>query len=69
MVETRMLGEETPTRRAAQPLMEEGLDRHDAIQAIGWVLIEFMSDLMDAPDYTEPNARYFAALERLTVEE
>jgi hypothetical protein len=49
--------------------MDEGLDRHEAIHAIGWVLIEFMSDLMDEPESrVEPNAPYFAALERLTVE-
>ena len=46
------------------------LDRHEAIHAIGWVLIEFMSDLMGEPESSaEPNAPYFAALERLTVED
>jgi hypothetical protein len=69
MVETQIaLEDETPARRTAQRLMDEGLDRHEAIHAIGWVLIEFMSDLMDEPESrTEPNAPYFAALERLTV--
>jgi hypothetical protein len=71
MVETQIaLGDETPARRTAQRLMDEGLDRHEAIHAIGWVLIEFMSDLMDEPESrAEPNAPYFAALERLTVED
>ena len=70
MVETQIaLEDETPARRTAQRLMDEGLDRHEAIHAIGWVLIEFMSDLMDEPESrVEPNAPYFAALERLTVE-
>jgi hypothetical protein len=71
MVETQIaLEDETPARRTAQRLMDEGLDRHEAIHAIGWVLIEFMSDLMDEPESrAEPNAPYFAALERLTVED
>jgi hypothetical protein len=71
MVETQIaLEDETPARRTAQRLMDEGLDRHEAIHAIGWVLIEFMSDLMGEPESSaEPNAPYFAALERLTVED
>jgi hypothetical protein len=51
MVETQIaLGDETPARRTAQRLMDAGLDRHEAIHAIGWVLIEFMSDLMETPE-------------------
>jgi hypothetical protein len=71
MVETQIaLEDETPARRTAQRLMDEGLDRHEAIHAIGWVLIEFMSDLMGEPESrAEPNAPYFTALERLTVED
>jgi hypothetical protein len=50
--------------------MDAGLDRHEAIHAIGWVLIQFMSDRMETPEFdTDPNAPYFAALERLTVED
>jgi hypothetical protein len=52
MVETQIaLGDETPARRTAQRLMDAGLDRHEAIHAIGWVLIEFMSDLMETPEF------------------
>ena len=71
MVETQIaLGDETPARRTAQRLMDAGLDRHEAIHAVGWVLIQFISDLMDTPEFdTDPNAPYFAALERLTVED
>jgi len=50
--------------------MDGGLDRHEAIHAIGWVLVEFMADQVNAPESdTDPNAPYFAALERLTVED
>jgi hypothetical protein len=71
MVETQIaLEDETPARRTAQRLMNDGLDPHEAIHTIGWVLIEFISDLMDEPESrAEPNAPYFAALERLTVED
>ena len=48
--------------------MDEGLDRHEAIHAIGSVLVEFMTDLMKAPKSGgDPNVAYFAALERLTA--
>jgi hypothetical protein len=69
IVETQIaLGEETPARRTAQRLMDEGLDRHEAIHAIGSVLVEFMTDLIKAPKSGgDPNVAYFAALERLTA--
>jgi hypothetical protein len=69
IVETQIaLGDETPARRTAQRLMDEGLDRHEAIHAIGSVLVEFMTDLMKAPESGgDPNAAYFAALERLAA--
>jgi hypothetical protein len=69
IVETQIaLGDETPAERTAQRLMDDGLDRHDTIHAIGWVLIEFIADLIKAPESdTNANPRYFAALERLTV--
>jgi hypothetical protein len=71
IVETQIaLGDETPAPRTAQRLMDAGLDRHEAIHAIGWVLIQFMSDQTETPEFeTDPNAPYFAALERLTVED
>src|ERR1700757_4384746 len=43
------LADETPARRTAQRLIDEGLDRHEAIHAIGLVLAEFMHDLLQAP--------------------
>ena len=64
------LADETPARRTAQRLMDEGLDRHEAIHAIGLVLAEFMHDLLKEPlSDTSPNVPYFAALERLTAED
>jgi hypothetical protein len=53
--------------------MDEGLDRHQAIHAIGSVLFEYIFDLMKALNAKDdpqgdPNPAYFAALERLTAE-
>jgi hypothetical protein len=56
--------------RVAQRLIGEGLDRHDAIHSIGMVLAEHIHDVLKTTKSTQdPNARYFAALERLTAEE
>jgi len=64
------LEDETPARHTAQRLIDDGLDRHEAIHAIALALVEFMRDLMNAPELgTDPNAPYFAALERLTADD
>jgi hypothetical protein len=66
------LGDETPVPRTLQRLMGEGLDRHQAIHAIGMVLLEYIFDLVKAkspPPGGDPNPAYFAALERLTAED
>lgn len=53
-------------------LMGEGLTRHDAVHAIGTVLIEYMRDLLQEsggegqPDLK--HAAYYEALEELTAE-
>ena len=65
------LGDETPARRAAERLMQEGLDRHEAIHAIGMALMEYVHKVMTMkapPPGADPNAAYFAELERLTAE-
>jgi hypothetical protein len=64
------LGDETPVRRIVERLIGEGLDRHDAIHAIGMVLAEHIYDVLKTKTSNEdPNAPYFAALERLTAED
>lgn len=58
--------------------MAEGLDRHEAIHAVGSVLAGHMNDLMrklksgeylDANSGEDPNVDYFAQLETLTAED
>jgi len=62
-------GDALPVRRTLARLMDEGLDRHDAVHAVDMTLICHMNDLLKA-DHVEgdPNVAYFAELERLTAE-
>lgn len=57
-----------PVRSALARLLNEGLDRHEAVHAISSVLSEHMRQLMmgecTAPD---PNVVYFAALDQLSA--
>jgi hypothetical protein len=64
------LGDELPVKRTVQRLMSEGLDRHDAIHAVGSVLIGHISDLLAASKAeigADRNPPYYAALDQLTA--
>lgn len=56
-------------RETLERLMADGLDRHDAIHAIGAVLIEHLQSIMrqelKGPD---PHEKYFHALRSLTAQ-
>jgi len=68
VVETQIARDEPSlVGRTLRRLMTEGLDRHDALHAIGSVLAELMND---AVRRGEPfaNDEYCGALERLTAE-
>lgn len=62
-----VLGDELSARTTLERLMREGLDRHEAIHAIGGVLVEFMQTL--ARDGASPgaNERYNEDLKKLTA--
>ena len=63
-------GDEIPVRGTLARLMDEGLDRHEAIHAIGMALSEHIWNLWHQTEpKADPNAPYFAALDRLTAEE
>ncbi len=66
------LCDETPVRRTIDRLRAEGLNRHEAIHAVGLILAEHMYDLINSPSgqnqEQDPNVPYFAALEELTAE-
>jgi hypothetical protein len=66
------LGDETPVKRTVERLVSEGLDRHEAVHAVGSVLAGHIYDLMRQPEaapQTDPNPPYYAALDQLTAEE
>ena len=59
-----------PVVRAMDRLGEEGLTRHDAVHAIGSVVAEHLLDILKTDqndDAATSQARYYAALERLTA--
>ncbi len=60
-------GDALPVREKLRQLMAQGLDRHEAIHAIGSVLMPHLNDiLMGRIKDADPNRRYFAALKRLS---
>ena len=68
-VETQLAIELPAVVQALRRLQNEGLDRHEAIHAVGAVLTEHLLALMrDEAAPGDPNGAYFAALERITVE-
>ncbi len=63
------LGDETPARATLERLTREGLDRHEAIHAIGSVLMDFVQELLDDDTAPGANERYAEELGKLTAEE
>ena len=63
------MGDELPVRRAIDRLMAEGLDRHEAIHAVGSVLTDHLHQaLKDPAAKAVPQEAYNAAIERITAE-
>ena len=63
------MGEELPVKRKLQQLIEEGLDRHEAIHAIAWILsLQMARTMKSAGRPSDASKSYFAALEDLTAE-
>lgn len=59
-----------PVVRAMDRLGKEGLTRHDAVHAIGSVVAEHLFDILKTDqndDAAASQARYYAAVERLTA--
>jgi len=69
IVETQVaMGDELPVARALARLQAEGLDRHDAVHAIGAMLAERMHGLMAGGEQRDdPNQAYWEALEGLSA--
>ena len=63
------MGDEIPVERTLRRLQTEGLDRHDAVHAVGSILAKHMYELMkEGPPPGDPNVEYLAELEQLTAE-
>jgi len=62
------LGDETPVKRKLEQLMNEGLDRHDAIHAIAWILSQQVYRALKYKKSSDLGKSYYAALEDLTAE-
>ena len=60
------MGDELPAHRTIERLMGEGLDRHDAVHAVGSVLAVHITDTLKASGPN--NEAYNEAVERLTAE-
>ena len=69
VVETQLAEKHAPVKAAYLRLRKGGLNRHEAIHAIGSVLAEHVWGVVNE-DKLEPDANeaYFAALDELTVE-
>jgi len=63
------MGDELPTRDTIARLMRQGLDRHEAIHAVGSIVAGQIYRLLNGGETPEKvNADYAAQLERLTPE-
>ena len=63
------MADETPVERTLTRLIEEGLDRHDAVHAIGSILAKHIYNLFsEKPESGFDDATYRQDLERLTAE-
>ena len=62
------LGDAFPAKAALLRLMKEGLDRHEAIHAIGSVLSEKLFEVMSEQEAGDLNADYMEKLRSLTAE-
>lgn len=70
IVENQITLDIEPVVRAMDRLRKEGLTRHDAIHAIGSVVAENLFGILKADqndDAAASQARYYAAVERLTA--
>src|SRR3989449_2198378 len=63
------LGDEIPVRQTLERLRVEGLDRHDAVHAVGSVLTKRIYELLkEGLPAGDPNEPYWTELESLTAE-
>ena len=62
------LADETPVAAVMERLMQEGLDRHDAIHAIGYVLMGTFHGAAKGDGEADPTQAYYQDLMQLNAE-
>lgn len=62
------LADETPVAAVMERLMQEGLDRHEAIHAIGCVLMGTLHEAAQDDNEADPTTAYYRELVQLTAE-
>lgn len=68
IIETQLAERVPESVTALERLRREGLDRHEALHAIGSVLVPHLVKLLhNGAGSDDPNAEYFAELKRLTA--
>ena len=69
IIENQLAAAEPVVVETLERLQRDGLDRHDAIHAIGSVLAAHLYELMkgETPRGLDPNSEYFKGLEKLTA--
>ncbi len=69
VIENQLAEGLAPATNALRRLLAEGLDRHEAVHALGTVLMQHIWDLANKPRGDgDPHAPYLAALDKLTAE-
>ena len=61
------LGDEIPVGETLNRLMNEGLDRHDALHAVGEALAQHLHAIMTNPETAPSEDAYYRTLESLTA--
>src|SRR3990170_2810193 len=64
-----LLGDETPVAATLDRLMQEGLDRHDAIHAIGGAFIEIVHNAIRSTGGGDVHQAFFRRLAELNAEQ
>ena len=68
IVENQLALDDQIVRATLARLTQDELTRHDALHAIGSVLIEYMNELLKAKQASpDGHAAYYAALQKLTA--
>ena len=62
------LADETPVAGVMDRLMQEGLDRHEAIHAIGYVLMGTLHETTQDKSETDLTSAYYRELTQLTAD-